>query len=57
MVTLKTRTGVAPFGAIVTFRKNSRNGAGDIRSNIVGDDGQVYMTGLQQKRNHAGEMG
>ncbi|EPN4484060.1 fimbria/pilus outer membrane usher protein [Klebsiella aerogenes] len=48
IVTLKTRTGVAPFGAIVTLEKQPQRRQ-DIRSNIVGDDGQVYMTGLQQK--------
>ena len=48
MVTLKTATGVAPFGAIVTLEKQPQRRQ-DIRGNIVGDDGQVYMTGLQQK--------
>lgn len=48
MITLKTKSGLVPFGAIVSLNTNHAR-ANDIRSNIVGDDGQVYVTGLQQK--------
>lgn len=48
MITLKTKSGIVPFGAIVSLDTNNAR-ANDIRSNIVGDDGQVYVTGLQQK--------
>lgn len=48
MITLKTKSGIVPFGAIVSLDTGNAR-ANDIRSNIVGDDGQVYVTGLQQK--------
>ncbi|EPV8395274.1 fimbria/pilus outer membrane usher protein [Klebsiella aerogenes] len=48
MITLKTKSGIVPFGAIVSLDNNNGR-ANDIRSNIVGDGGQVYVTGLQKK--------
>lgn len=46
MLTLRTRNGVVPFGALVTLDNDRASAA---RSNIVGDEGQVYLTGLQKK--------
>ncbi|HBW8902390.1 TPA: fimbrial biogenesis outer membrane usher protein [Klebsiella quasipneumoniae subsp. quasipneumoniae] len=48
MLTLRTRSGVVPFGALVTL-DNARPNTSVSRSNIVGDEGQVYLTGLQKK--------
>ena len=48
MLTLRTRSGAVPFGALVTL-DNDRYNASTMRSNIVGDEGQVYLTGLQEK--------
>ncbi|MBT0647347.1 hypothetical protein KJJ93_30610, partial [Escherichia coli] len=48
MLTLRTRNGVVPFGALVTL-DNARPTTSVSRSNIVGDEGQVYLTGLQKK--------
>ncbi|MDT1878381.1 fimbrial biogenesis outer membrane usher protein, partial [Acinetobacter baumannii] len=44
MLTLRTRSGVVPFGALVTL-DNARPNTSVSRSNIVGDEGQVYLTG------------
>ncbi len=46
MLTLRTRNGVVPFGALVTLDNDHGSAS---RSNIVGDEGQVYLTGLQKK--------
>jgi outer membrane usher protein len=46
MLTLRTRNGVVPFGALVTLDNDHASAS---RSNIVGDEGQVYLTGLQKK--------
>lgn len=56
MITLRTPSGIVPFGAMVTLDKQSQRPQ-DMRSNIVGDDGQVYMTGLQQKGTIAAKWG
>ncbi|MDP1080621.1 FimD/PapC C-terminal domain-containing protein, partial [Klebsiella pneumoniae] len=42
MLTLRTRSGAVPFGALVTL-DNDRHNASTMRSNIVGDEGQVYL--------------
>jgi outer membrane usher protein len=46
MLTLRTRNGVVPFGALVTL-DNDRASAS--RSNIVGDEGQVISRGCRKK--------
>ena len=45
MLTLRTRNGVVPFGALVTLDNDHGSAS---RSNIVGDEGQVYLTGCRK---------
>ncbi|MCS5960521.1 hypothetical protein LNP74_15035 [Klebsiella pneumoniae subsp. pneumoniae] len=47
MLTLRTRNGVVPFGALVTLDNDHGSAS---RSNIVGDEGQVYLTGCRKKK-------
>ncbi|WP_430673358.1 outer membrane usher protein FimD [Klebsiella aerogenes] len=42
LITLKKPTGIVPFGAIVTEKQSGITG-------IVGDNGQVYLSGLPEK--------
>lgn len=46
LMSLKLDNGVVPFGAVTTLL-NSRSG--EVNSSIVGDDGQVYLTGLPEQ--------
>ncbi len=46
LITLKQSAGVVPFGAIATLTGQA---AGEENSSIVGDAGQVYMSGLPEK--------
>ena len=50
MLTLHYRGKFVPFGAIVSNRAmENDNSASDPQTNIVGDDGQVYLPGLTEK--------
>jgi len=48
MMTLSYQNKPVPFGAIVTSANDSTDGDMS-KSNIVGEDGQVYLAGLQDK--------
>ncbi|MFK3710502.1 fimbria/pilus outer membrane usher protein [Leclercia adecarboxylata] len=46
MMTLNYHGKAVPFGAVVTSEENDNDA---VRTNIVGDDGQVYLVGLKAK--------
>ena len=46
LMTLKLDNGVVPFGAVATLLNA---GMAEVNSSIVGDDGQVYLTGLPER--------
>ncbi|MGJ5719056.1 fimbria/pilus outer membrane usher protein [Morganella sp. B601] len=46
LMTLKLGTGVVPFGAIAAFEGEDNS---ETNGSIVGDGGQVYLTGLPEK--------
>ncbi|QXA57389.1 fimbria/pilus outer membrane usher protein [Providencia rettgeri] len=53
LIDLKLNSGTVPFGAIATLLNFERDelddGFDDVISSIVGDGGQVYLTGLPEK--------
>ncbi len=48
MVTINYKNKAVPFGAVVTLEDENLNDK-ERRSSIVGDAGQVYITGLPKK--------
>lgn len=48
MMTLRSQNKVVPFGAVITLVDESQDNK-ENRSSIVGDSGQVYLTGLPGK--------
>ncbi|UNK24184.1 fimbria/pilus outer membrane usher protein [Yersinia intermedia] len=49
LVKLKLNEGVVPFGATVTLIESGKSDSTEVNSGIVGDNGEVYLSGLPEK--------
>lgn len=49
LIKLKLKEGVVPFGAIVTLSNQDKSDSYENSSSIVGDNGEVYLSGLPEK--------